>query len=269
MSRWRASSIHLALSVAILGLVSTVLVWRWYPPSLFHTVNAGRLLATIAGTHLTLGPLLTLVVYKQGKKYLKFDLAIIALLQLAALVYGLHAVWLSRPVYLVAVVDRFELVFANELAPADLQNAPERYRTLPWAGTETISAPLPADRKRKEDLLFQTLETGRDIQLLPSYYMPYGPAARRELLSHSLSAREFASRLSAGQAAEFADSIGDMSEARLRVVPINSGRGSATMVLDAGTGEPLKPVAVDPWPVFNALSAPNSYTGNMPRNDSS
>lgn len=63
------------------------------PPGLLEMARAGRLLATLAAVDLVMGPLLTLVEFKPGKKSLKFDLTAIALLQAGALLYGLHAVW--------------------------------------------------------------------------------------------------------------------------------------------------------------------------------
>ena len=43
------------------------------------------------------GPLLTFIVFKKGKKSLKFDLGFIALLQIAALIYGSYTVYNGRP----------------------------------------------------------------------------------------------------------------------------------------------------------------------------
>ena len=49
MTRWKASAIHLTLSVLVLCTIAAVLVWRWYPPGLFHMANADKLLLIIAG----------------------------------------------------------------------------------------------------------------------------------------------------------------------------------------------------------------------------
>lgn len=257
MTRWKASAVHLSLSVAVLGLIAAILIWRWYPPGLFHMARADRLFYTIAGVDVTLGPLLTLIVYKQGKKYLKLDLSVIALLQIAAMAYGLHAIWQSRPVYLVAVVDRFALVFANEIDPKDLRAAPERFRSLPWLGPQTVAAPLPEDQAKRQDLMFQTLASGTDLEVLPQHYVPYGDAAEA-LLGRALSAAEFAKRLSPANAVKFTAAVEGLSRSDLSVLPISSSRGDATMILDATDGRPLKPVAVDPWPVFNVLMKDSS-----------
>lgn len=253
MTRWKASAIHLALSVLVLATIAAVLVWRWYPPGLFGMANADKLLLIIAGVDIVIGPLLTLVVYKPGKKTLKFDLTVIALLQMAAMGYGLNTVWQSRPVYMVAVVDRFQLVFANELDPRDLADAPVPYRKLPWLSVDTIAALLPADHSERQDLLFLTLDTGKDLHLLPRYYAPY-PEATGELLAHAMPATDLAAQLPSNDSGVLTHAIGAtrIPPEWLVAVPIASGRGDATMLLDARDGVIVGPVAVDPWSVFSA-----------------
>mgnify|MGYP006177027661 CR=1 FL=1 len=144
MNRWKAASIHLAISFAVLATIAGILLWRWYPPSLLELARADHLLLVLAAVDLTLGPLLTLVVYKAGKPSLRFDLTVIAVLQVAALLYGLSVFWAGRPVYLVGVVDRFELVAAGDLAERDLADAAPPFDRLPLGGLQTVGAVLQA-----------------------------------------------------------------------------------------------------------------------------
>ena len=254
MTRWKASAIHLVLSIIVLAVIAAVLVWRWYPPGLFHMANADKLLLIIAGVDVVMGPLLTLIVYKQGKKTLKFDLTVIALLQVAAMAYGLNTVWQSRPVYMVAVVDRFRLVFANDLDRRDLAEGKPQYRSLPWLTVETIASLVPVDPRERSDILFLTLETGKDLHLLPKYYAPF-KAAASQLLSHAVTVQDFGQHLSAEDRKKLASAIEASGRiaAGLRIVPISSNRGQATMLVDAETAKPLNPVEIDPWPVLAAI----------------
>jgi hypothetical protein len=258
MTRWKASAIHLVLSIIVLAVIAAVLVWRWYPPGLFHMANADKLLLIIAGVDVVMGPLLTLIVYKQGKKTLRFDLTVIALLQMAAMGYGLHTVWQSRPVYLVAMPDRFNLVFANDLDPADLVEAPASFRSLPWLTVEPIAALLPKDRKAQQNLLFLTLDTGKDLHMLPMYYAPFHAGAA-ELLAHSFPVDAFMERLKDEDKTRLASAVRKtgLAAAKLRVVPIGSNRGDASMLIDSRTGEPRRPMAIDAWPVVSALQKAN------------
>jgi hypothetical protein len=121
---------------------------------------------------------------------------------------------------------------------------------------ETVAAVMPGDRKEREDLLFQTLETGKDLQDLPKYYAPLASVAR-ELLAHALPPEAFVSHLGETDAATFNAAVlrTGVDPKRIRVVPISSHRGDATMLVDAENARPLRPVAVDPWPAFSARHA--------------
>jgi hypothetical protein len=124
MSRWKAAGIHLLLSAAIAGAVLAFMLTVWYPWPLFEAAGGNELIFILVGVDVTLGPLITLIIFKAGKKGLRFDLTVIALVQLAALAYGIHTLYLARPVYLVYTLDRFELVTAKDLDPKDLAKVP-------------------------------------------------------------------------------------------------------------------------------------------------
>src|SRR4051812_42828203 len=119
MSRWKAAGLHLLISIAV-GIVTGALIYFiWYPPPYFEVAGGSTLMLVIMGVDITIGPFLTLAVFKAGKKSLRFDLTVIALLQIAAFCYGIHAIALARPVFVVAEVDRYVLVTANQLDDAD------------------------------------------------------------------------------------------------------------------------------------------------------
>ena len=61
----------------------------------------------------------------------RVDLAVIGVLQIAALVYGLHTVFIARPVAMVFEVERMRLVVANDVAVDELPKALPTFRSLP------------------------------------------------------------------------------------------------------------------------------------------
>jgi hypothetical protein len=127
---------------------------------------------------MTAGPLLTLVIYKPGKWGLGFDLKVIALVQAAFLAYGLHTLWLARPVFLVGTDVRFTLVSASDIDEADLAKAsrPE-WRKLPWTGPYLVGVLPPADQQSKNALLDTFMTTGKDQEQLPTEYVGYDRVA--------------------------------------------------------------------------------------------
>src|SRR6185503_6935605 len=120
MSRWQAAGIHLGIRALIAAVVLVVIYLVWYPSPYFKAMGGDQLVLLVVGVDVVIGPLITLIIYQAGKKGLKFDLSVIALLQSAALVYGVMIAAEARPVYTVFVVDRFETVSANGFDPAEL-----------------------------------------------------------------------------------------------------------------------------------------------------
>lgn len=105
---------HVVIS-AIIAALSVLLVFKvWYPAPLHSALGVADIFILLLCVDVVLGPLLTLVVAKKGKKTLKTDLLAIAALQLTALFYGLYVVAEGRPVWLVYDAGRFEVVLAHE-----------------------------------------------------------------------------------------------------------------------------------------------------------
>ena len=84
ITRLNAFLIHFSISLVIFFILLYFILVQWYPQPLFSTDGGWRVIRIIAVVHLMLGPLLTLIVFKPGKKGLKFDLSMIALVQVLA-----------------------------------------------------------------------------------------------------------------------------------------------------------------------------------------
>lgn len=111
-NRWQAFGLHLLISLVLFLALAAVIYFWWYPGFLFLYDGGLEGMKLIAGVDFFIGPLLTLLVYKVGKKTLRFDLACIAVLQLACLSGGMWTVWKTRPVAVVYAAGTF--VVTNE-----------------------------------------------------------------------------------------------------------------------------------------------------------
>src|SRR4051812_8594224 len=100
MSRWKASGLHLLISILIGSAVLTLMLGLWYPEPLFQAMGGEGLLFILLGVDVALGPLVTLIVFKPAKRGLKLDLALIGAVQLAALLYGAHIMFVARPAFI-------------------------------------------------------------------------------------------------------------------------------------------------------------------------
>jgi hypothetical protein len=230
MNRWKASGLHLFLSFLVVGGIALSGLLLWYPYQLYRIAGFDRLLLIMFCVDLIAGPLLTLVVYKAGKRSLRFDLATIALFQLAFLGYGLHTLWQIRPVFLVGSEDRFNLVFANEIEVEALSAASKpEWRRLSWSGPRLVGVRPPSDPKERMEQLFATLSSGEDIDKLPRLYVDFYEIAS-PLVHGAAGHNERKSNYPAG------------GKPSLRRVPITSRFDTAWMLIDARTGQPVEVV---------------------------
>lgn len=101
LNRYQASLIHLVISAIVVGSVIALAVTLWYPYPFGRLFEVWEALKLVAFVDVVLGPLLTLALFKPGKKGLVSDLIVVALLQISALSYGIYTTHQNRPAYLV------------------------------------------------------------------------------------------------------------------------------------------------------------------------
>ncbi|MET0496738.1 MAG: TfpX/TfpZ family type IV pilin accessory protein [Steroidobacteraceae bacterium] len=244
MSRWKASSLYLLMCVIVACTVLACMLLVWFPWPLFKITGGSQLALILVSVDMVLGPLLVLIVYREGKKSLKFDLAVIALLQLSALAYGIYSISLARPVYIVFTVDRFDIVTAKDLDPADLAEVrrPE-FQSQPWGRPRYIGVKSPSDPAQREKVMMSSM-AGKDLQMFPQYYEPYSALAADALKR----ARPIASiRPRAPAILDDYLATSRRSEDSVRYLPLRASKQDAAVIVDAKTGDPLKILLVDPW----------------------
>ena len=245
MSRWRASFIHLLISLLIVGSVAAYVIYFWYPIPLLPMAKADKLLIMVGGIDLIVGPLLTLIVYKQGKKTLKMDLSIIAIIQAVFLSMGLYTLYQSRPVYLVATNQIFNLVFANEIVAEDLAKADSKYQHLTIMKPKLVGAVMPSNIQEVSRITLSALGGGSDLQHMPQYYVEY-PQITQQILKNSILINQV-QKISAEQLATLqkaAINYGYKPE-DVRLMNLRSSRGFAVILIDGKTAQPIGFVNLD------------------------
>ena len=191
MSRWKAAAVHLVASALIALVVIGIIAFVWFPGPLFEATGSRELVMLLIGVDVAIGPLITLVVYRAGKRGMRFDLAVIAICQVAALLYGLHTFLAVRPGFYVFAVDRFVAVPASQLSPEDLAAATNpSWRSVPWTGPKLVAAKLPTDGNELMALT-EAGFAGKDIERFPKYYVPY-EELRENVLKRAIPLAELA-----------------------------------------------------------------------------
>ena len=108
-NRYQAFAYHLMISALIALAILYVCLFQWYPQSLFYTGGTEGL-AILLSIDLILGPVLTLIVFKPFKKGLKWDLSIIAAIQIVCLLAGLYLVYNEKPDMIVLTNDGAHII---------------------------------------------------------------------------------------------------------------------------------------------------------------
>ena len=179
-SRLRAATIHLGLSAIVAVLAALLVFALWYPWP-YGEISGGReLFRLVVAVDVVLGPLITFTIFNRAKprRELRRDLAVVVLLQLAGLGYGLWTVQLARPVHLVYELDRFRVVHQVEI--------PEESAGLVPAGI-ALAPPGGGQGARARGILAHDLPQGAGLD---------GAAGRRNGRSARLPAAGFVLSLS-------------------------------------------------------------------------
>ncbi len=246
-TRWRAAAIHVAIGAALAALCFAVVRFAWYPDALFEAASAAKLMGLVAAVLLVAGPLATLVVYVPGKWGLKFDLVAIALLQATAVGYAMWTFFESRPVYVVFVKDRFELVRADDFPESEVARAGSSpFLRMPLLRPALAGARMPRDRAEAERIMFLA-PSGLDLHHMPQHYVVYD-AVRTEALARAqpLSALRKLNPAAGAEIDALVRAAGGVEEA-LVFLPMRAGTRDLTVVLDRRNGDVVRLAALRPW----------------------
>jgi hypothetical protein len=247
MSRWKAAGIHLTISGLIGLLVLALLFLVWYPGPYFRAAGGEDLVVILLAVDLVLGPLLTLVLFKSGKKGMRFDLAMIAMFQIAALVYGLHVISEARPAFIVGVVDRFAVVAATDIDDKDLAEGQQpEFRTRSWTGPRLVAIHMPPPGKERTRMMFSAT-AGKDIENYPKHFVAYGAESASLLKrAHPLSDLR-AKKPSDAPVLDAWLAAHARSEDEVMWMPLVARKAVMVMLVDARSGAVIGPLEINPW----------------------
>jgi hypothetical protein len=193
-----------------------------------------------------LGPLMTLVVFNPAKKSLRFDLGVIAALQVAALAYGISVIAEARPAYVVYAGERFNVIGANAINAESLAQAKPPYDKPPIDGPKIVGAKMPADPAEREKVMM-LLTSGFDLPSLPRYYVPF-PEMVDTLKKDAKPIDELVRRKPDAKAEiEGAVARSGVPRDRIRWVPLLGRLEAGVALVDLTGGAVVAVVPVDPF----------------------
>lgn len=248
MTRFKAAGLHLFISIVLACAMGALLYFVWFPKPWFVAAGASTLILLLMGVDVCIGPLLTLIAFNPNKRrsLLRLDLTVIMLLQTIAFFYGLSVITHARPVFIVAEVDRYVVVAADQIADADLaQGKQPAFRQRSWHGPRLVGAVPPASASI--GFIKKVLATGKDIDRLPRFYVAYSQVAdalmqhARPLSTlHPHSTRQ-------RQALQHWQARAAQTGMRLGYLPVTRQDHDYTAIVDRKSAKPLAVLAIDPW----------------------
>ncbi|GAB3793464.1 hypothetical protein [Dyella agri] len=250
MSRWKAATIHLVISLTLAVGAGATLYFLWFQPPWFRVAGASTLMLLLMGVDVCIGPLLTLLVAdpRKSRKLLRLDLAIIATMQAVAFGYGIHVMAAARPAFIVAETDRFVLVAADEISDADLAQANQpAFRTRSWVGPTLVGA-VPPMGDAALALTLQAISGGKDIDRLPKYYVPYDQMIGK-FIPHAKTS-DHLTKATPAQRRQLQQLQATIGEGPLLALPLQKrqrGGQDFTVILSPRTKKPVLVLALNAW----------------------
>lgn len=109
--------VHLLVSVCLAGILLALLFFVWYPDGYYRVGKGLEVALIVLACEVSLGPLLTLIVYKPSKpkRELLFDYSFICSVQLGFLLYGWYTLESARPQYEIVSPQGIVVLSAFEL----------------------------------------------------------------------------------------------------------------------------------------------------------
>lgn len=235
-----AAGIHLSLSVAAVGTLAALMILAWYPQPYFMHDGGWYVLRLILGIDVVLGPLLTLVVFDRAKQHLKRDLAMIALMQVGALIYGAVIMVQYRPAFVAELDGVFYTVTWPDLERGSPDSSAARELAQGAPSPLLITISLPDEMHARARLREDAKQTGIALIYRANLYAVMTPERMRQVFARSAKVPELAATdpLVKRELDRVLQAHG-VPLARLAFVPMQCRYGLIMLVFDRETGARL------------------------------
>lgn len=233
----KAFSIHLLLS-SILALICLFLMFFvWYPSPLIQATGVGKLFLMMLAIDLILGPILTFIIYQKNKRSIKFDLFIIACIQISAIGYGIYSMYEGRPVWVAFTLDRFELIRANDVITENDHYPSSIFKPqYVFVNIKTKTA-----QEQLDMMLNETISNISPAQQ-PTYYRPF-IQAKSNIQTQSKALKD----LNQYNPAIVVERVLKKYPQANAFVPLKANAVDMTVLVNKDTAEIIKIVDLRPW----------------------
>lgn len=253
---WRekvlATAVHFLVTLAFAACTAALIFLVWFPAPFATMLGGTGLFMLVVGCDLALGPLISLVIYnsRKSRRELITDYAIIGVVQIAALVYGVFILAGTRPVYVVFSLDRLEITTARDISDKELAAARDpSYARLPLTGPRFVGIRVsPADHN---DALTESLN-GNEEHMRPRFFVPYD-ALLPNIRQRAKPIEELEKRLPGSKPLldaamrDVSSRNPELPPALVRWLPVHHRKGFWTALINLEDGKPVAYVDFDPY----------------------
>jgi len=245
MNRSRAALTHLWPSALLLIIISTLIVFAWYPHPFLQFKDTAKFPLMLIVTAVLIGPAMTALVYKKDKRGLVFDLVVIVIIQLTAVVWGSVALYQNRPYFMVFTLERFEVLSIRDVDPGTIKDP--RFLDKPVSGPILLYATMPTGDAFQKLIKEVMLEGKPDLQYRPEFWSLYD---EKKILAIKPSKPLSKLRINRPDSAADIDRLvqkhgGDIN--KLHFVPGQHQNGQFAAILDVDSGDVIDSLVIDAW----------------------
>lgn len=242
-NRYQAFGYHFLISLLIVSSFTYLIFFHWYPEPYFSADGGWSVFRMVIIVDLMIGPMLTLIIYKPGKKGLKFDLSAIAIAQISALLYGGSVLYLEKPAYLTFAVDRFVIVSADDI---DSSKFPDK--TLLEETSESprlVFALMPEDRDERDKLISEVMTGKPDLEFRPEYYHSFKKYL--SVVLYNKTDTEQLKKQSPEHAEKIDQFINDNCKDGCSFFPLVGKKSEVLLAISSKDGHVIGGIDIDPW----------------------
>lgn len=233
---------HVLVSILVAVICLSIVFFIWYPSPLAKAVGVTNIFLMLVVIDVIVGPLFSLLVYKDGKKTLKMDLVCIAIVQVLALGYGIFNIAQARPVWIVQDGHLFELVRNNDLAKEGLADAQPEYQKVSWGQPQITAVKSSESDKDNNANLMKELESGIPASFRPERYTRVNHEKQR-LLNQAKNLSEL-EQYNSPEAVQHILAKYPKADGWL---PLRTGQLDMTVLIHKESAEVIKIVDLRPW----------------------
>ncbi len=233
---------YLTISFFIALVFSSIVLFLLYPTPLAKAVGVIHILLLIISIHVIIFPILGFVIYKEGKKTLMIDLAIIVSIQILAFLYGCYTIHQGRPVWVVFNIDQFELIRQNEIYEKNIKQAKSQFQTPIFSRPKFVAVEFSKNKDIKQQEIFDEILNGIALSTRPERYVELTQVrAQIQQRAQSLDLlNQYNNQVLVQKI------LGKYPQATA-FVPLKSNAVDMTVLINKEKGEVIKIVDLRPW----------------------